>query len=243
MVTKARRVVLSVFVVIVAALAAALILVLPPAPQQISPAASPNPLVVKGAVHVHTLRSDGGGTIDDVAAAAAEAGLRFVVITDHGDARRVEPPAYRSGVLCIDGAEVSTDDGHVAAIGLRPAEYPLGGAAQDVIEDIHRLGGIAVAAHPTSVREELEFDAWDALLDGVEWLNADSEWRDESTLSLMKTGLGYWLRPAGAIAATFDRPEGALAHADALAADRPVAFLAGHDAHGRVAPSGPEGYG
>ena len=34
---------------------------------------------------------------------AARAGLKFIVFTDHGDATRTpDPPAYRSGVLCID---------------------------------------------------------------------------------------------------------------------------------------------
>src|SRR2546430_13610777 len=35
--------------------------------------------------------------------------FRSVVFTDHGDAARpVDPPTYRSGVLCLDGAEIST---------------------------------------------------------------------------------------------------------------------------------------
>ena len=58
---------------------------------------------VRGTVHVHTLRSDGSGTVDDVAAAAGRAGLDFVIISDHGDATRTPlAPAYRHGVLCID---------------------------------------------------------------------------------------------------------------------------------------------
>src|SRR6187551_2985043 len=70
----------------------------------------PTARAVRGAVHVHTSRSDGTGTVDDVARAAALAGLSFVVITDHGDgARAPEAPSYRHGVLCIDSVEVSTD--------------------------------------------------------------------------------------------------------------------------------------
>ena len=43
------------------------------------------------------------GSVDEVAAAAAAAGLQFVVFTDHGDATRPpDPPAYRHGVLTID---------------------------------------------------------------------------------------------------------------------------------------------
>ena len=41
--------------------------------------------VVRGAYHVHSSRSDGTGTVDEIAAAAARAGLQFVIITDHGN--------------------------------------------------------------------------------------------------------------------------------------------------------------
>ena len=44
---------------------------------------------------------------------------KFVVFTDHGDATRTpDPPAYRSGVLCLDGVEISTNGGHYIALDL-----------------------------------------------------------------------------------------------------------------------------
>ena len=52
---------------------------------------------VAGAYHVHTTRSDGSGTLDEIAAAAARAGLHFVILTDHGDGTRPpDPPVYRA---------------------------------------------------------------------------------------------------------------------------------------------------
>lgn len=226
-----------------AAVVVLIALALPPSPRAVTHSAAVDPLTLKGALHVHTVKSDGGGTMDEVAAAAAAAGLTFLVITDHGDGRGLQPPSYRRGVLCIDGAEISTDQGHVVAIGLKEAEYPLGGEARDVVEDVQRLGGMAVAAHPASPKEALAWSAWEAPIDGIEWLNADSEWRDESGASLARAVLGYWLRPAAAIARTFDRPPSALARADELAARRALAYVAGHDAHGRIARGGPEDYG
>lgn len=230
-----------------AALVAAVVVLfgfaLPRSPRAVTLSAPDDPLTVKGALHVHTVRSDGGGTLDEVAAAAAQAGLKFVVVTDHGDGRGLQPPSYRHGVLCVEGSEISTEQGHVVAIGLKAAEYPLGGEARDVVEDVQRLGGMTVAAHPASVKEALAWTAWDVPIDGVEWLNADSEWRDEGAGALARTVLGYLLRPAAAVAGTFDRPSAALARADGIAARRGLAYLAGHDAHGRIAQSGPEEYG
>lgn len=190
---------------------------------------------VRGALHVHTARSDGAGTVEEVAAAAARAGLAFVILTDHGDGTRApDPPAYRGGVLCIDAVEISTDGGHVLALGMRPAPYPLAGEPRDVLEDIARLGGLAIAAHPGSARPALRWLEWTAPFDGLEWLNADSEWRDEPWMDLARALLVYPVRPAEALGLVFDRPDAVLARWDVLTGRRPVVALAASDAHARI---------
>jgi predicted metal-dependent phosphoesterase TrpH len=226
--------------VVLAAVAFFIAFVVPPAPRHVTLSAPEDPFVLKGALHIHTDRSDGGGTLDDVAAAAAAAGLDFVVVTDHGDGRGAEAPSYRHGVLVIDGAEIATDDGHLVTAGFSTPAYRLAGEARDVIEDVHRLGGLAVLAHPTSPKPELAWRAWDVPFDGLEWLNGDSQWRDESAAALARLVLGYPFRPAAAVAAAFDRPTAALARYDEAASRRPVVALAGHDAHARIALAGDE---
>lgn len=189
---------------------------------------------VAGAYHIHTTRSDGADTKPLVAAAAARAGLRFAIFADHGDGTRApEPPAYIDGVLCLDAAEISTNGGHYVALGLSAAApYPLAGDAAAVVEDVKRLGGFGIAAHPHHPRHELAWDDWNAPIDGLEWLNADSEWRTEGRLELTRAVLTYLLRPAASIAMVFDRPERTLERWDVLSASRPVVALAAVDAHG-----------
>ena len=190
---------------------------------------------VRGAIHVHTTRSDGTGSVDDVAAAAARAGLDFVVFTDHGDGTR-EPglPQYRSGVLCIDAVEISTLGGHIVAIGLPKTTFLLGGEARDVLEDIARMGGMAIAAHPGSVKPELRWVDWEVPVDGVEWLNADSEWRDESAWSLVRALLAYPARPTESVAGLLDRPVPVLQRWDDVLRTRNVVAVAAADAHARL---------
>jgi len=200
------------------------------------------PLTVAGAFHVHTNRSDGGSSPDEIAQAAKEAGLQFVIFTDHGNGTRVpDPPQYRSGVLTFDGVEISTNGGHYIAVGLAETPYPLGGEAYSVVEDVRRFGGFGVVAHPASPIHSLAWTDPSLPVDGIEWLNADSQWRDESTLRLLWSGLSYFFRPRETLAALFDRPIHSLKFWDDASQKRQIMGLAGHDAHGPVAVGVEEG--
>ena len=190
---------------------------------------------LRGVYHVHSRRSDGSGTVDEIAAAAAAAGLDFVILTDHGDATTSRPPSYRNGVLVVQGVEISTDAGHYVALGLPAAPYPLGGDARGVVEDVRRLNGFGVIAHPASPRPALAWSDWSVSVDGIEWLNADSQWRDDGPLALLRAAAGYWFRAPESMASLLARPERALARWDTLAAERPVVGLGATDAHARLA--------
>jgi len=199
---------------------------------------------VAGAFHVHSTRSDGAGDRAAIAAAAARAGLQFVVFTDHGDAtRQPDPPAYIDGVLCIDAVEVSTNGGHLIAIDMPPAPYPLGGEAAAVAEDVARLGGMSVAAHPDSPKAELAWKDWAPPISGMEWMNLDSAWRDEPPMRLARVALDSLVRPGPALTSMLGRPSATLGRWDQLATTRSMVGLAGHDAHGGLAGRSEDGPG
>lgn len=206
----------------------------PPAPE--TPAAPwvQEGHVLRGAYHVHSTVSDGSGRLEDIAAAAARSGLQFVIVTDHGDGTRLAPPRYLSGVLCIEAVEINTSGGHLVALGARPSAYPLAGTPAAVVEDVHRLGGLAIAAHPASPRASLAWRDWSVPLDGIEWLNADSEWRDELLGSVGRLLFTYALRPVATLASALDRPVAALAAWDAGVGRSRLVALAGADAHARL---------
>ncbi len=190
---------------------------------------------VCGVVHVHTTLSDGGGTPEEVIAAARAAGLKFVAITDHNnlDAKPLE--GYRDGVLVLVGSELSTPAGHVLGIGLdRDPPFRFNGDARDALQDVQRLGGAAFAAHPFSARPDLRFTAWDAPGPwGMELLNGDSEWRRAGLRLLLSVGL-YRLNPGYALLRGTSPPDEALARWDEMLKRRDVVGLAGADAHSRL---------
>jgi hypothetical protein len=208
-------------------------LALPPAPDE----------TVAGVIHIHTNRSDGLSGPDEIAAAAARAGLKFIVFTDHGDATRApDSPVYRSGVLCMDGVEISTNGGHYVAIDMPASPYPLGGEAADVVEDVRRLGGFGIAAHPDSPKTELSWRDWTAPIDAVELLNLDTGWRVLAQepgwaprQRLAAALLHYPFRPPEVIARLI-APTRALDRWVDIAARRRVVSIAGADAHAKLAP-------
>jgi hypothetical protein len=200
-----------------------------------------------GILHVHTNRSDGLSGPDEIAAAAARAGLRFVVFTDHGDAtRKPDPPQYRSGVLCLDGVEISTNGGHYVAIDMPASPYPLAGEARDVVEDVRRLGGFGIAAHPDSQKPQLRWTEWTAPFDGVELLNPDTGWRVWAQQAngdapwaarrmLLSALINYPFRPV-AVMTSLTRPSAVIDRWETLSRRRRVVSIAGADAHAKLAP-------
>ena len=206
-------------------------------PRALGVTAVRDPRVVWGAYHVHSDRSDGGGSVEDIALAAADAGLHFVILTDHGDGTRVpDPPQYRHGVLVIDAVELNSTGGHVVALNLRDgAPFPLAGETRDVIEDVHRFGGLAIAAHPDSPRPGLRWRARGPQeLDGIEWINLDSAWRAHGPWTLSGVGLRSLVRGPEAIATLLTTPLPGLALADSTNRTNRTVVLAALDAHARL---------
>lgn len=238
------RRILTATAAIAAAVVFFLLVTLPGAPRPVRGAADAESArrTLKGAFHVHTTRSDGRGTRESIAAAAARARLQFVIFADHGDGTSApEPAAWIDGVLCIDAVEISTNGGHYVALDLPQAPYPLGGEPAAVVEDVRRLGGFGIAAHPDSPKPALAWTNGSLQIDGIEWTNLDSEWRDESRPRLFRTVFDYVLRPGPALASLLDAPAALLGKWDALGEGRSIVAVAGVDAHGGITGRAEEG--
>lgn len=217
-----------------AAVALAVLAAGPAGPAPLAGAAPRDGFVrVPGAVHVHTTHSDGSGTPEHVAQAARHAGLSFLVITDHNTDRARPFSGYRDGVLVMVGAELSTHQGHLLGLGMRPLAFPPAVDARNALDDVQHLGGAAFVAHPESTRDGLDWRGW-ALGGGwgLEVLNLDSLWRQVSWSVFLRAVAAWPFDAAYALASGFGRPEAALARWDALLRLRAAAGLAGVDAHG-----------
>ncbi len=206
------------------------------------PAPAPgDPPVVRGAYHVHSQVSDGTGTMEEIAAAAARAGLRFVILTDHGDAfGRRAPPRYIGGVLCIEAVEISTVRRPLRRP--RPARRRRTRSEARLATWSRTSRGWAGSASPRTripPKRELRWDEWDAPIRRA-W-SGSTPTRSGATRRrwrLLPTILQYPLRPPEAVASLFDRPAGLLRRWDELGARRRVVGLAAADAHARMGLGG-----
>jgi hypothetical protein len=108
-------------------------------------------------MHLHTVYSDGNYVPEDIVSGAHEAGLDFIVSTEHNtsSAQGIWGNVARPDQLIINGEEITTRNGHYNAIGLPNKKwidwrYRATDAAAFVhfVNEIHQSGALAFANHP-----------------------------------------------------------------------------------------------
>jgi hypothetical protein len=161
-----------------------------------------------GDLHMHTVHSDGDWTVRGLAAAAREAGLDFIFVTDHNTASHHREVDEADGgsrqTLVMRGEEVTTYGGHANAWGLsagafvdfrvRPGDAV--GMSQ-VAAHAHRLGALISVNHPSALCGGCDWSYGDAIkeFDAVEVWNGEWDGTDESALKTWDGLLQRGLRP------------------------------------------------
>lgn len=196
----------------------------------------------RGVIHVHSyLSHDSEGGPEEIIQGAKEAGLNFIIMTDHDTPQIFTQgmQGWHQGILIIRGMEIIKGCHGAAdrctsllAIGLagyfdhRPLTF------QQVLDEVHRQGGVAIVAHPRGWRDwTLEgitgIEIYDILDDAMDkkWkfpkyffdiLYSYNEYPDEIFLSIQ------------------DRPVWHLKKWDQLTQERKMVGIAGNDAHQNV---------
>lgn len=138
-----------------------------------------------GVVHVHSRISyDGRETIADLARFFRSRGRSFMCITEHSDNlaqadmdRIVEECRQASGpeFLAVPGVEFSCVH-HLHILGIGVTTPIASDDPFEVVEHIHRHGGIAVVAHPCAYERYLP-ESLNAVVDGIEVWNLPKDGR------------------------------------------------------------------
>ena len=188
---------------------------------------------LRGAYHVHSTRSDGWGAPEKVAHAAHEAGLSFVVLTDH-NVETLAPPVYLEGVLLVSAVELSTASGHLVALGM-PRGLTREERRLDPIGTVERLGGFSILAHP--VQNRWPWTDWKIAerVNGFELYSGDTLFRRalEHPVTGMIPALAAYLGcPVQGIASLMEGDSDATARMLSVSQTRLKVALCGLDAHG-----------
>ncbi|MGC5053134.1 CehA/McbA family metallohydrolase [Micromonospora sp. DT48] len=155
----------------------------------------------RGDVHLHTVLSAGGElTAEQLVTAAREMGLDFVATTEHNTSAGHGDWARHAGddLLVILGQEVTTRTGHWLALGLTPGQQVEWryGVRDDTIDrhlaQVHRVGGLCVAAHPYAPYESGTLGYPYHWFDAVEVWNgqwrSDLPWNADNEAALAEWG-------------------------------------------------------
>lgn len=101
-------------------------------------------------LHVHTHYSyDSLITPEELVFYAKKRELNCVAITDHDRIDGALKIVKETNFPIITGIEISSKDGHVLGLNLQEP-IPPGLSADETVDRIHHVGGIAIACHPTA---------------------------------------------------------------------------------------------
>lgn len=125
-------------------------------------------------IHVHTHYShDSLITPEELVFYAKKRGLDGVAITDHDRVDGALKIVKETTFLIIPGVEISSSNGHIIALNVQE-DIPQRLSANETVEKIHEVGGIAVACHPVTFFKGSLGKHVDSKFDAVEVINSSA---------------------------------------------------------------------
>jgi len=188
-----------------------------------------------GAIHMHSVYSDGSGKVEDIITDANEVGLDYIMLTDHNTLRALKEgyEGWHNDTLLLVGCEINDKENknHYLAFGI-DEPYSTRLSAKEYVSKVKTSGGIGFIAHPhekrSSMKEHPAFPwvEWDSKdFTGIEIWNHMSEWMEGLT---EENKYNRFVHPLRSI---LTPPEETLAKWDELNIERKVVGIGGVDAH------------
>ena len=199
----------------------------------------------RGVTNVHTRLSSGTGDAAQVIAAAQEAGLDYLSITDLNFFTETRtPPVYHGSMLVTTDGQYSYSNSRLLNLGARDLRHVQSlGRAQvsfaDMLSQPKRdpSTGLLILSHPMTGRSKWTGE-YPPGLDGIEIINLKNVWQDawvHTKASFLFNTFVFPFNERLALLRLFRPPDEELRIWDELSRARPVIGLAGADADQRLA--------
>ena len=199
----------------------------------------------RGSIHIHSTYSDGTGSVEEIIAAAARAGLDYIILTDHNQLVEQSLQGWHDGVLTLIDAEINDmalepERNHLLALNIRQDMTPHAPNPQGLIDAVREQGGLTFLAHPIDlpgpiIKDIYPWTDWDIEgFTGVELWNFMSEFRVHATSKPVAVVMAYLPQ----LFTTGPYPE-MLAKWDELLQQHPTAAIGGPDVHAQIYNIGP----
>lgn len=188
-----------------------------------------------GALHMHSIFSDGSGKVEEIANFADEVGLDFIILTDHNTLRALKEgyEKWYGKTLLLVGCEINDKENknHYLAFNINET-FSTRISAKEYVRKIKEAGGIGFLAHPHEKRKHMAehppypWTEWNTKdFTGIEIWNHMSEWMENLT---DENKYKSFLHPLKSIEAP---PAETLRLWDELNQERKVVGIGGVDAH------------
>ncbi len=188
-----------------------------------------------GAIHIHSIFSDGSGEVKEIAGFANESGLDFIILTDHNTLRALNEgyEGWYGDTLLLVGYEINDKENknHLLALGVNET-YSTRLPAKEYVRLVKEAGGLGFIAHPHEKRNSMEkhppypWIEWDTEdFTGIEIWNHMSEWMEGLT---EQNKYNYFIHPLKSVTTPSKETLGVW---DKLNLKRRVVGIGGVDAH------------
>jgi len=188
-----------------------------------------------GAIHVHSIFSDGSSDVNEIAKYAAESGLDYIILTDHNTLRALHEgyEGWYDKTFLLVGCEINDKENknHLLALNINEA-YSTRLPAKEYVHKVKEAGGLGFIAHPHEKRNSMEkhppypWTEWDTdEFTGIEIWNHMSVWMEGLT---EENKYNYFVHPLKSITPP---PKETLELWDKLNLKRRVVGIGGVDAH------------
>ncbi len=187
-----------------------------------------------GVYHVHSSMSDGLQSPREIALQARIAGVRLVLLTDHGSPNQASSSFRETmdGVTVVGGSEANLPDGRLTFFGAESVPgFRLSSSPPEAIDDAREWGAFPVLAYPDDPRYHWRYWNEDLRPSGIEVLNLftslrSGSWTDRLLLAMFYPFSHYYFLKRIAV------PAESIAHWDRLLQRDKTWGFAASDAHG-----------